>query len=428
MLQAGGKIQMLQLGGILNKVKSVAGTVFNLGKDALGLITDPAGIIKKLFNAIPKPTDPGGATWPHAIAQVPPLIYKDATDFLMKIVSQFASVFGGGSGDGAKAVRYALSQLGKPYQWGATGPDTFDCSGLTWRAWLSAGKNIGRTTAQQISAGRAGSRNTALPGDLHLPHQGHVMMFVKPRSGGGNEMIEAPHTGANVRMASFRGGGWVRQVASALSGAGAGSGGNNTVFTSFWDGNAPMANGQRMNASAIASSYIPLGSRIQVTIGGRSATGEIEDLGPAKFVYDRWKGRPVFDLNELMMQSLTGSRVNTAFGSWRLLSAGSGRTLYGTSWRGFKSGGILGGLASMMAGRPGVFDSGGYAQGWPFTTGKPEAVFSDSQWNAIRTLAARGGRPQIGPININALPNIPSDQQVVNGIDRVITMHGSYWR
>src|SRR6266540_6693 len=47
----------------------------------------------------------------------------------------------------ALAVAYARSQLGKPYQWGAEGPGAFDCSGLTWASWRTAGRGGRRRTA-----------------------------------------------------------------------------------------------------------------------------------------------------------------------------------------------------------------------------------------------------------------------------------------
>lgn len=142
--------------------------------------------------------------------------------FLIHKLAEWASVNGGG--DGAKAVAFARAQLGKPYVWGATGPDSFDCSGLTMRAWEAAGKEIGRTTYDQVNAGRGGDRSTAKPGDIHEPEPGHVMMFVAPRSGGGMEMIHAPHTGTVVQYAPFRGGGVVRLIAGAGGAGPAGSG------------------------------------------------------------------------------------------------------------------------------------------------------------------------------------------------------------
>jgi cell wall-associated NlpC family hydrolase len=51
----------------------------------------------------------------------------------------------------ARAVAFALAQRGKPYRWGAQGPDAFDCSGLTWAAWRAAGVAIPRTAGGQLA-------------------------------------------------------------------------------------------------------------------------------------------------------------------------------------------------------------------------------------------------------------------------------------
>ncbi len=66
----------------------------------------------------------------------------------------------------AAAINYALAQLGKPYQWGATGPDSFDCSGLTMRAYQAAGISIPRVSRDQYGAGRHVPLSQLLPGDL----------------------------------------------------------------------------------------------------------------------------------------------------------------------------------------------------------------------------------------------------------------------
>jgi cell wall-associated NlpC family hydrolase len=153
----------------------------------------------------------------QSLANLATFAFTRAVLDLSAVNNAFQLFTQGGTGDGAKAVAYEKAQLGKPYVWGATGPNSFDCSGLTWRAWQQAGRDIGRTTYEQINAGRAGTRAQALPGDLHLPHQGHVMMFINPRTGGDQEMIHAPHTGDHVRYAPFRGGGWVRLIANAAA-------------------------------------------------------------------------------------------------------------------------------------------------------------------------------------------------------------------
>ncbi|MFG3495336.1 NlpC/P60 family protein [Streptomyces sp. NPDC047928] len=98
----------------------------------------------------------------------------------------------------AQAVAYAYGAIGKPYVWGATGPSSFDCSGLTQAAWRSAGVALPRTTYTQINAGRRVSRSELAPGDLVFFYSGlsHVGIYI-----GGGQMIHAPRTGSTVRIA-----------------------------------------------------------------------------------------------------------------------------------------------------------------------------------------------------------------------------------
>ncbi|MEU3353362.1 NlpC/P60 family protein [Streptomyces sp. NPDC037389] len=102
------------------------------------------------------------------------------------------------SGRAARAVAFAYSALGKPYEWGATGPSAFDCSGLTQAAWQAAGVSLPRTTYTQINAGRRIARDRLAPGDLVFFYSGisHVGLYV-----GDGKMIHAPHPGAPVRVA-----------------------------------------------------------------------------------------------------------------------------------------------------------------------------------------------------------------------------------
>ncbi|CAJ1494464.1 C40 family peptidase [[Mycobacterium] burgundiense] len=99
------------------------------------------------------------------------------------------------SGRAALAVRAALSRLGRPYVWGATGPDRFDCSGLMQWSYRQAGVGIGRTTYDQIDDGVAVPRSQIRPGDLVFPHSGHVQMAI-----GNGMVVEAPHAGATVKI------------------------------------------------------------------------------------------------------------------------------------------------------------------------------------------------------------------------------------
>jgi peptidoglycan DL-endopeptidase CwlO len=121
---------------------------------------------------------------------------------------------GGDRTRAAQAVAFALAQRGKPYRWGAEGPHAFDCSGLTWAAWRSAGVAIPRTAAGQL-AGLPRARGQLEPGDLVIypsrgPSRRHVAMVV-----GRGRMVEALGRGLPVRSTSIRGGwlGAVRPVA-----------------------------------------------------------------------------------------------------------------------------------------------------------------------------------------------------------------------
>ncbi|MCV7032246.1 C40 family peptidase [Mycobacterium sherrisii] len=96
------------------------------------------------------------------------------------------------------AVRAALSRLGRPYVWGATGPDRFDCSGLVQWAYAQAGIHLDRTTYQQINDGLPVPRSHVRPGDLVFPHAGHVQLAI-----GNNLVVEAPYPGASVRISQL---------------------------------------------------------------------------------------------------------------------------------------------------------------------------------------------------------------------------------
>jgi cell wall-associated NlpC family hydrolase len=110
----------------------------------------------------------------------------------------------------ARAVAFALAQQGKPYRWGAQGPQAFDCSGLTWAAWRAAGVTIPRTAAAQL-AGLPRARGRLQPGDLVIyrssgPSRRHVTMVV-----GRGRMVEARGRGVPVRSTSIRPG-WLGAV------------------------------------------------------------------------------------------------------------------------------------------------------------------------------------------------------------------------
>jgi cell wall-associated NlpC family hydrolase len=99
------------------------------------------------------------------------------------------------------AVQTALAQVGKPYQWGAAGPSSFDCSGLTMYAWAHAGVSLPHSSAAQYSATTRVSTSALAPGDLLFYYSPihHVAMYI-----GGGRMVEAPYTGATVRVVPLR--------------------------------------------------------------------------------------------------------------------------------------------------------------------------------------------------------------------------------
>ncbi|RZE61371.1 glycoside hydrolase [Streptomyces albidoflavus] len=99
-----------------------------------------------------------------------------------------------------KVIAFARAQMGKPYVWGAAGPDSFDCSGLTQAAWKTAGISLPRTTWDQVGVGQKVSVDHAQPGDLVFFYDdiSHVGIYI-----GGGEMIHAPKPGADVRVESI---------------------------------------------------------------------------------------------------------------------------------------------------------------------------------------------------------------------------------
>ena len=101
------------------------------------------------------------------------------------------------SGMAAVAVKYALAQVGKPYVYGAAGPNAFDCSGLTMAAWGAAGVSLSHNSAAQMGEGTPVSESQLQPGDLVFYYSGisHVGMYI------GNGMIvnaENPSVGVVI--------------------------------------------------------------------------------------------------------------------------------------------------------------------------------------------------------------------------------------
>jgi cell wall-associated NlpC family hydrolase len=108
-------------------------------------------------------------------------------------------------------LRIALGQQGKPYVWGATGPDSFDCSGLVVYAWRMAGyRSTVRTSQQMYAESERIPLGSEQPGDLLFTHfeadgPGHVLIVVRP-----GLAVQAPRTGDVVKLTPYsRSGAWV---------------------------------------------------------------------------------------------------------------------------------------------------------------------------------------------------------------------------
>jgi len=107
------------------------------------------------------------------------------------------------AGAAAAAISFALAQAGRPYQWGAAGPDAYDCSGLVYAAYAAAGIRIARTTFGWRQDGPQVPLSQIQPGDLLFSagsdgtpaNPGHVVMYL-----GGGQIIQAPQTGENVQV------------------------------------------------------------------------------------------------------------------------------------------------------------------------------------------------------------------------------------
>jgi cell wall-associated NlpC family hydrolase len=193
----------------------------------------PMQFLADTFAAYDTPVPPGGADPPSALdptdaiygaarllcangakdgADIPGAIYayNHSKAYVAQVLSYAATyaapapVAGASSPAAAAAVSYALDHIGTPYRWGGETPGVgFDCSGLTQAAWAAAGIAIPRTSEAQWSGLPHVPLDALLPGDLvffnlgefiaGLP--GHVGIYI-----GNNEMVDAPHTGATVRI------------------------------------------------------------------------------------------------------------------------------------------------------------------------------------------------------------------------------------
>ncbi|MFE7580472.1 NlpC/P60 family protein [Streptomyces gardneri] len=98
---------------------------------------------------------------------------------------------------GAAALRFAVGQIGKPYVWGAEGPESYDCSGLTQQAWAAAGRELPRTSQEQWATLPRVPLSELRPGDLvvYFPGATHVALYL-----GEGLVVQAPRPGGKVKV------------------------------------------------------------------------------------------------------------------------------------------------------------------------------------------------------------------------------------
>ncbi|MEV1079167.1 NlpC/P60 family protein [Streptomyces sp. NPDC050211] len=111
-----------------------------------------------------------------------------------------ATYNGPASGRARTALEFAYAQLGKPYEWGSTGPNSYDCSGLTGASWRAAGVSLPRTVNQQYNAGRQVARTDLQPGDIIYWYNNsqHNGLYI-----GDGKAIHAPRTGKNIEITNL---------------------------------------------------------------------------------------------------------------------------------------------------------------------------------------------------------------------------------
>ena len=106
------------------------------------------------------------------------------------------------SGAAGAAVAFALAQSGKPYIWGSTGPAGYDCSGLIYAAYASAGVSLPRTSFGMATAGVAVSTSDLQPGDIIISYGGgHAALYI-----GNGQVVEASAPGIPIGVNALAGG------------------------------------------------------------------------------------------------------------------------------------------------------------------------------------------------------------------------------
>lgn len=194
----------------------------SMGWGTVAQVTDPPYQVNKFFDVLLAVPDwenmrPGDAAQAVERSGFPDRYHKwePMAATLVQNVGQVVDVVACGTGLGAllppsqaaaQAIKFALGERGKPYVWGATGPASYDCSGLMLRAYESAGVILPRVSRDQYHAGALLPVRTAQPGDLLFlatdPSNPdtihHVMMYL-----GDGQVVEAQQTGVPVHTRPF---------------------------------------------------------------------------------------------------------------------------------------------------------------------------------------------------------------------------------
>jgi cell wall-associated NlpC family hydrolase len=146
----------------------------------------------------------GASTGTHAGIRHAIFAYNHSTAYVRDVLTWVARYTVPGPSTAAEqAIAFALRQVGKPYEWGADGPNAYDCSGLVFAAYAVAGIAIGRTTFQWRQDGPVVPLADIEPGDLLFypgsdgtpTNPGHVVMYL-----GGGQVVQAPQTGEDVQV------------------------------------------------------------------------------------------------------------------------------------------------------------------------------------------------------------------------------------
>ena len=193
-VQAMDRVQVLDIlaerdGALLDQLE-VATRTYDVRRKALAAAEESQGAEVARLRAAKAKVD-------AAVAETKRLIAASARPPQPPTAKPVAPPSGGGSGAAAIAVRTAMAQVGKPYAYGAAGPNAFDCSGLTMYAWAAAGVSLPHSSSAQYGVGRHVSASELQPGDLIFYYTpiSHVSMYI-----GGGRRVSATHTGDYVRI------------------------------------------------------------------------------------------------------------------------------------------------------------------------------------------------------------------------------------